>query len=554
MNAPLPEAERYAPRSDSHRGPVLGTRGMVATSQTHATSAGLAALRAGGNAADAAIAAAAALCVSEPTGTGLGGDCFALYYDARTRSVSALNGSGRAPRALSLERLVREGFRAGPPQFHAHTVTVPGACAGWCDLLARHGRLSLPALLAPAIELAERGFPVGPITSFLWARGVPEQLAQSEGGRELLIDGRAPRPGELFRNPTLARVLRAVAEGGSRAFYEGEIARAIAAVVQRHGGALEEADLAEHRSSWEEPASVLYRGARIWECPPNGQGLVALLALGLLEGFELAGLEPLGAQRTHLLIEALRLAFADAHEYVCDPASAPVPLHELLSPAYAEVRRKSIDPRGATLAQRAGPWGAHSPRVGSDTVYLCAVDGEGNACSFIQSNYKGFGTGLVPTGCGFPLQNRGFGFRFEPGHANSLAPGKRPYHTIMPGLITREPDQSLFGPFGVMGGFMQPQGHVQLAVALLDDGLDPQAALNRARFYLRDGAPGGSVLLEADYPQAAQRELRERGHEIALARGWERSEFGKGQAIRREADGVLWAGSEPRADGCAMPL
>jgi gamma-glutamyltranspeptidase/glutathione hydrolase len=552
MNAPDPN--RFAPRSDTHRGPVLGTKGMVASSQTLATAAGLEVLRLGGNAADAAVATAAALGVTEPTSTGLGGDCFALYYDARSGALSALNGSGRAPAALTLERLAREGLRSGLPAFHAHTVTVPGTCAGWCDTLARHGRLPLSRVLAPAIELAERGFAVGPMTAHAWAIGAERQLAQAPHGGELLIEGRAPRAGERFRNPGLARVMQAIAERGRDAFYEGEIARAIAAAVQERGGVLAEADLAAHESTWDQPISVRYRDVRVWECPPNGQGLVALLALNLLAAWDVAALEPLGAERIHLMVEALRLAFADAQEYVSDARTAPAPVESLLAASYSEERRKELDPRRARTAQGAGAWRRARPRPGSDTVYLCAVDGEGNACSFIQSNYQGFGTGLVPAGCGFTLQNRGLGFSLELGHPNALAPGKRPYHTIIPGMITRESDGSLYGPFGVMGGYMQPQGHVQLVAALIDDGLDPQSALNRPRFYLANGSPAGGVLLETGHPPATARELEQRGQQIEVAEGWRRVTFGKGQMIRRERDGVLWGGSEPRADGCAMPL
>jgi len=374
---------------------------MVATSQPLAVAAGLEILSAGGNAADAAVATAAALNVTEPTSTGIGGDCFALYYDAQTSQVSALNGSGRAPAALSLERLQREGFGSELPPYHPYTITVPGACAGWCDLVERHGRLSLPQVLAPAIRLAEEGFPVAPTTAYFWGRGAERQLRNAPGGQELTIEGRAPRPGEIFRNPGLGRTLRSVAEGGKEGFYRGKIARAIAAVVQGAGGCLSEADLAAHTSTWEAPISTTYRGLRVWECPPNGQGLAALVGLNLLEGFDLAGMPPLSARRLHLEIEAMRLAFADTRWYVADPATNPVPLEWLLSKEYAAERRRLIDPQKASLDQRRG-----TPTTASDTVYLSVVDGEGNACSFINSNYMGFGTGIVPSGFGFSLQNR----------------------------------------------------------------------------------------------------------------------------------------------------
>ena len=531
----------------SRRSAVYGLRGMVAASQPLAVAAGLEALAQGGTAADAAIAAAAALNVTEPTSTGLGGDCFALYYEAASRQVTALNGSGRAPAGLTLERLCREGLAQALPPHHAHTVTVPGACAGWCDLLERHGRLPLPTVLAPAIRLAEEGFPVAPITAHFWERGA-ERLRLAPHGTELTIDGRAPRPGELFRNPGLARTLRRVAEGGKAAYYQGPIAEAIAAVVQSAGGCMTVDDLAAHASTWEQPISVPYRGLRVWECPPNGQGLAALLALNLLEGFELAGQEPLSAARLHLLIEALRLAFADTRWYVADPAFNPAPLAWLLSKEYAAERRKLINPRRATLDQVRG-----TPAAGSDTVYLCAVDGDGNACSFINSNYMGFGTGMVPKGWGFTLQNRGHNFSLDPAHPNALAPSKRPYHTIIPGMLTFEQSSELYAPFGVMGGFMQPQGHVQVVVGLADDGLDPQAALDRPRCCINDGTAGGAVSLEEGLPAETLAGLRAMGHPVEMVSGYARALFGRGQIIRRDPQtGVLCGGSDPRADGCAM--
>lgn len=538
--------------ADSRRSPVLARQGMVATSQPLASQAGLAILMAGGNAADAALAAAAALNVTEPASTGIGGDCFALYYDARTRSVSALNGSGRAPADLTLELIERQGLgRAGslPPE-HAHNVTVPGACAGWCDLRERHGSLPMSAILAPAIRLAEEGFPVAPLTAYYWHAAL-DLLLRAPGGQVCTVAGRAPRAGEIFCNPGLARTFRAVAEGGREAFYRGPIADCIANAVQGAGGVLSRQDLAAHVSTWDEPLSTMYRGLRVWECPPNGQGLTSLLALNVLEGFDLPGLKPLSVERWHLLIEALRLAFADTRWYVADPRVVPVPMAGLLSKAYAAERRGLINPSRATLDTRHG-----TPVSQSGTVYLCAVDGQGNACSFINSNYMSFGTGIVPEDAGgswgFALQNRGNNFSLDPAHPNALAPGKRPYHTIIPGLITRA-DGSLFAPFGVMGGFMQPQGHVQVAVGLIDDELDPQTALDRGRFCITPATAGGAVALEAGLPRALVDGLAALGHPLVPeVEGFERSLFGRGQIIRREPDGVLWGGSDPRADGCAM--
>ncbi len=536
----------------SRRSSVYARGGMVAASQPLAVSAGLEILRQGGNAADAAVACAAALNVTEPTSTGLGGDCFALYYEAARGQVSALNGSGRAPAGLTLARLRREGLDGGLPPYHPYTITVPGACAGWCDLIERHGRLPLAAVLAPAVRLAEEGFPVAPITAYFWARGAERQLAQAPGGQELTIGGRAPQAGEIFRNPGLARTLRAVAEGGKAAYYQGPIAEAIERVVQQAGGCLSAADLAAHTSTWEAPISTLYRGLRVWECPPNGQGLAALLALNLLEGYDLASLPPLSAARLHLLIEAMRLAFADTRWYAADPVFSPAPLETLLSKEYSAARRKLIDPHKATLDQRRG-----APVAGSDTVYFCTVDADGNACSFINSNYMGFGTGIVPAGWGFSLQNRGHNFSLDPNHPNALAPGKRPYHTIIPGMITRDDGEraQLVAPFGVMGGFMQPQGHMQVVVGLADDGLDPQAALDRPRFCIEDGTAGGKAALEEGIPAETLAQLAEMGHSVQMVGGYARALFGRGQIIRRDpVSGVLCGGSDPRADGCAMGI
>lgn len=539
---------------NSRRSPVLARNGMVASSQPLATLAGIKILLQGGNAADAAVATAAALNVTEPTSTGLGGDMFALYYDARTRCVTALNGSGRAPAALTIERVQRDGLRSNPQSpisdpYHAHNITVPGACAGWCDLLARYGTLPRREVLAPAIELAERGFPVAPLTAYYWARGVERQLRHALNGHELTIDGRAPRAGEIFRNPGLARTLHTIAEGGKEAFYRGEIARAIVEVVQSAGGVMTLDDLTTHESTWDEPISTTYRGYRVWECPPNGQGLTALIALNILEGFDVCAHAPLSAARWHLLIEALRVAFADTRWYVADPDFSPAPLEGLLSKKYAAERRALINTQSATRNTQYG-----SPIAASDTVYFCVVDGAGNACSFINSNYMGFGTGIVPRGWGFTLQNRGNNFSLDPQHPNALAPRKRPYHTIIPGMITRASDESLYAPFGVMGGFMQPQGHVQVVVAMIDDGLDPQSALDRPRFCLTTATPASRVEIEEGVPFETMAILAQMGHDLVPVSGYARATFGRGQIIRRDPEGTLWGGSDPRADGCAMGI
>ncbi|MGE5140335.1 MAG: gamma-glutamyltransferase [Rudaea sp.] len=536
---------------ESRRSAVYARHGMVATSQPLAAMAGLTILREGGNAADAAVATAAALAVTEPTSTGLGGDCFALFYDSRTRQVSALNGSGRAPAALTIDLIKSQGLghgtRIGEP-FHAHNITVPGAAAGWCDMIERHGTMPRQRILAPAIRLAEEGYPVSPLTSHFWQRGARRQLVNSPGGRELTIDGRGPHAGEIMRLPTLAKSLRTVAEGGKEAFYRGDLAARIAAAVQAHGGVMTLADLAEHESTWEEPIQTTYRGIRVWECPPNGQGLAALIGLNILEGCDLADTPPLGPERLHMLIEAMRLAFADTQWYVADPRFNDLPLAALLGKSYAEARCALIDRDRATVDSVHG-----APVGGSDTVYLTVVDGNGNACSFINSLYMGFGTGIVPEGTGISLQTRGNLFSLDAGHPNALAPRKRPYHTIIPAMATYAADDTLYASFGVMGGFMQPQGHVQVLVGMIDDGLDPQEALDRPRFCLTDASPSSRVELEEGMPFRTIARLAEMGHDVVPVTGYARAGFGRGQIIRRDPEtGVLCGGSDPRADGQAV--
>jgi gamma-glutamyltranspeptidase/glutathione hydrolase len=522
---------------------------MVATSQPLATAAGLEVLSKGGNAADAAVAAGAALNVTEPTSTGIGGDMFALFYSADTKQVTALNGSGRAPAALTLDRMKQEGFFNELPPFHAHTVTVPGACAGWFDLVERHGSFPMGDILTPAIRLAREGVPVGPITANSWKWGAQGQLKEALNGHELTLDGRAPVAGEIFRNPNLARTFEKIAHDGREAFYQGEIAEAIVSVIKASGGVMSAEDLASHSSTWEEPVSVTYRGYRVHECPPNGQGITALIALNILEGFDLSAFAPLSTERLHLIIESLRLAFADSRWYVADPNFSDVPVDELLSKAYAGERRKLIDLKRATIDPTRG-----TPVSSSGTVYLSVVDKHGNACSFINSNYWGFGTGIVPQGYGFTLQNRGHNFSLDPNHPNALEPRKRPYHTIIPAMVTRG-DGSLYTSYGVMGGFMQPQGHVQVLSALVDHGLDPQSALDLPRVCIEVEESGGRVAVEEGIPEEVMQSLNEMGHPVYPVSGYSRSIFGRGQLILRDSEtGVLCAGSDPRADGCAMTL
>jgi len=576
---------------------VLSAGGAVASSQPLATRAGLRILDAGGTAADAAVATAAALQVTQACSTGLGGDAFCLYYEAATGRLHGLNGSGRAPAALSMEKALRAAREDGAddgngaavppalPLFHPHTVTVPGAAAAWWDTHAAFGRLPFGDLLVPALRLARDGFPVAPYTAGWWSRGAERQLAHSVHGGELMLGGRGPRAGELMRIPTLATTLEALAAEGPEVFYRGWIAERIVRVLREAGGLMTMDDLAAHASEWVDPIGVPYGGYTVWECPPNGQGVAALMALGIHDAVHggvtaaveieagrngTTGPDPAElntkpnteptARDYHLLIESMRHAFADARRYVADPAAVPVPTEGMIDPAYLAGRAALIDPERRCEEVDPGlPPGA----VGDDTVYFCVVDADGNACSFINSNYMGFGTGIVPEGCGFSLQNRGRGFVLDEAHPNRPAPGKRPYHTIIPGMITR-PEGGVAAAFGVMGGMMQPQGHLQLVDALIRRGVDPQAALDGARFQLADGDPNGRVFLEADdnreqegssfHPAATDPAagLRERGHEVELVSGSRRAAFGLGQLIWRAPDGVLWCGSDPRGDGCAL--
>lgn len=559
---------RIDPTFRSRRSNVMATRGMVATSQPLAAQAGLSILQAGGNAADAAVATAAMLNVVEPISTGIGGDCFALYYDARTGEVTALNGSGRAPAGASIDEITKLGY-AKMPTYTGHSVSIPGAVAGWSDLLERHGRMSLADVLQPAIWTAEHGYPVSELIALAWRTqekklrrdpdwqsGDLDNGPPQPSGLELLIDGRAPQPGEIMRIPTLAETLRGIAAEGKRYIYEGDFARKLSEHVQRYGGWITPADMAAHVSTWDDPICADYRGIRLYECPPNGQGLAAILALNLVEGYDLARMSP--ADRVHVSIEAMRLAFADAQQWVCDPRVHPIPLDALVSREYASQRRRAID---LQRAARCVPYG--TPQAGSDTVYLSVVDGEGNACSFINSLYMGTGSGLVVPGTGVSLQNRASLFQLDPAHPNALAPHKRPYQTIIPAL-TRYCEGPFAGAlhacFGVMGGYMQPQGHLQMMINLIDLQMTPQQALDMPRWALAGpeagiGAEeaGGLVHVEEGWEFGLLAELAQRGHRLAPVTGFARSLFGGGQIILRDpATGVLIAGSDPRKDGCAV--
>ena len=526
----------------SRRSMVTARRGMVAASEPLAAQAGLNILRQGGNAADAAIATSAMMNVTEPGACGIGGDCFALYFDAKTKQVTALNGSGRAPADLTLEDVRAKGWTEMNP-FHPHAVTVPGAVQGWHDLLERHGTMTLAEVLTDAIYYAGEGYPVSPVFGASWQQG-ENFLKNAVNAEEYLPNGRSPAPGQVVQLPGLAKTLRMIAEGGPEAFYTGPVADAIVSSIQEQGGVMTHEDLENHHSTWDEPILTNYHGVTVYECPPNGQGLTALLAMNIASNFDLKSMAWDSPERLHIMVECMRLAWADARQYIADMRRSDVPVAALLNQHYANERAKLISPDHTMIP---APSYGELPK-GSDTIYLCAVDGDGNACSFIKSLYMGFGVGIVAKGTGVWLQNRGAGFSLEPGHLNALAPGKRPYHTIIPGLALREGE--FWACFGVMGGFMQPQGHFQVMSAMLDDDLNPQEALNRPRWQVDDGKPDGTLLLEEGIPLKTMAQLATMGHQVRPVSGAGRRMFGRGQIIRRDPyTGVLYGGSEPRADG-----
>jgi gamma-glutamyltranspeptidase/glutathione hydrolase len=524
----------------SRRMPVVAAHGVVATSEPLAAQAGLWMLRQGGSAVDAALATAIALTVIEPCSNGIGADAFALVWDGG--KLHGLNGSGRSPLTHTPELFAGQGHKTVP----AHgwlPVTVPGAPATWRDLHARFGKLPFEQLFEPAIAYAEGGFPVAPVTAGAW-NGAARLYGERNIGPEFAgwfdtftPGGKAPRAGDIWASPGHASTLRRIAETNAEDFYQGELAGKIADFAAQTGGYITREDLAAHTGTWVEPINTAYRGYEVWEIPPNGQGIAALTALNILEGFELGRHPRESVESYHLQIEAMKLGFADALKHVADPEHADVPMRGLLDKAYAAERRKLIGDRALD------PVAGDPPRGG--TVYLCAADSDGMMISMIQSNYAGFGSGIVVPGTGIALQNRGAGFVLEPGHLNLVAPGKRPYHTIIPSFLTQ--GGMAVGPFGVMGGFMQPQGHVQMVVNQVDYGLNPQASLDAPRWqWLR----GREVAFEQGVANNIINGLAARGHGVEVRHTG--GTFGKGQIIRRLPNGTYIAGSEPRADGCAV--
>lgn len=549
MNSPLPSsgpaalhAQEPVPTTVAGRSTVYAPRGVIATSQPLATSAGLRVLEEGGNAVDAAITAAAVLTVVEPHMTGIGGDMFALYWSAEEGRLIGLNGHGRAGSRMTREALLEAGHESIPSR-GAVSVTVPGALRGWADLLDAHGTLTLAEALAPAIRLADEGFPVSPIIARDWGNQVGT-LQQDEGARATyLLDGeRAPVAGEWFRNPDYAASLRQIAREGPDALYGGALGARVVEGLEELGGFLTLDDLRAHQSQWVEPLSASYRGYRLWEIPPPSQGIAALQMLRILEPYPLESMGHNSPEYLHHLVEAKKLAYADLSGHVADPRSMQVSGGDLLSDSWIDSRRALIDPHRAMEAPEPG-----EGTTSSETIYLAVADEEGNMISFINSVFNYFGSGVVIPGTGFDLQNRGSGFTMEPDHPNTVAPGKEPFHTIIPAFVTRDGPDGEPEPwmsFGVMGGAMQPQGHIQVLFNMILFDMDPQEAIDAPRFRHYSGMDLG---LEAPIPHAVREALRARGHEVRTVGPLA---VGGAQAILRLERG--WAaGSDPRKDGQA---
>ncbi|WP_409302816.1 gamma-glutamyltransferase family protein [Peribacillus sp. SCS-155] len=520
----------------SQRTTVMARNGMVATSQPLAAQAGLDILKKGGNAIDAAIATAAALTVVEPTSNGIGSDAFALVWVKD--ELYGLNASGPSPKSISIDALKERGIETMPVH-GLIPVTVPGAPSAWAELSRRFGKLSLKEVLQPAIEYAEKGYPLSPILGKYWDfayRRYKQILTDDEFQHwfeTFAPDGRAPRVGEIWRSVGHASTLRSIAETNAESFYRGEIADKIDEFSKKYNGFISKEDLAAYKAEWVNPIKVNYRGYDVWEIPPNGQGLVALLGLNIAKGFEFGDKDTVDTY--HKQIEAMKLAFTDGKAFITDPADMKVTVEELLSEQYGESRRSEI----GDMALDPSPY--QPPRGG--TVYLAAADAEGNMVSFIQSNYMGFGSGIVVPGTGISLQNRGHDFSLNPEHPNALKPGKKTYHTIIPGFLTK--DGKAVGPFGVMGGYMQPQGHLQVVMNTVDFHLNPQASLDAPRW---QWISGKKVQVEPHFPNHIAQALSRKGHQIEVA--LDTGGFGRGQIIWRDPEsGVLLGGTEPRTDG-----
>lgn len=540
--------DRITGRSFATRSEVIGQHGMVATSHPLATQIGLDILKNGGSAVDAAIAANAALGLMEPTGSGIGGDLFAIVWDAKTGKLYGLNASGRSPATLSLDYF-RQQKLTKIPSFGPLPVSVPGCVDGWFELHKRFGRLQMSDILFPAIDYAEKGFPVTELVAYYLGRSVPMLGSRYPNVFETYtLDGKTvPAKGDVFRNPGLAKTYRQLIAGGRDAFYKGEIAQTIGAFMKEQGGFLTYEDMASHHSDWVEPVSANYRGYEVWELPPNGQGIAALQMLNMLEGFDFSKIPFGSARHIHLFTEAKKLAFEDRARYYADMDFSKVPVQELISESYAAKRRTLIN------ENKAGSFEAGEPMEGG-TIYLTVADKDGNMISLIQSNYRGLGSGMVPPGLGFMLQDRGELFSLEDGHANVFAPRKRPFHTIIPCFITK--NGLPFVSFGVMGGDFQPLGHVQIVMNLVDFGMNLQEAGDAPRISHSGSTeptggphPGkGEIQLESGFDYEVVRELMNMGHQVS----WSLGDYGGYQAIMFDpVMKVYFGASESRKDGQA---
>ena len=553
---PASAADRIAGRSFATRSDVIAPHAMAATSHPLATQIALDVMKQGGSAVDAAIAANAALGLMEPTGNGMGGDLFAIVWDPKTSRLHGYNGSGRSPKSLTLDYFERQGLKDIPP-LGPLPVSVPGAVDGWFALHGRFGALPMQQVLAPAIRYAREGHPVAETIAYYWARSVPRLSPYPGFKAQFTVDGRAPRTGELWKNPNLADTLQKIADGGRDAFYKGDIARTIDAYFKANGGFLSYDDLAAHQGEWVEPVSTNYRGFDVWELPPNGQGIAALQMLNVLEGYDFSKIAFGSPDHVHLFVEAKKLAFADRARWYADPAFQPAPVTKLISKAYANSRRQLIS---TDKVLREVQPGTPAELDEGDTIYLTTADASGMMVSLIQSNYRGMGSGMAPPGLGFILQDRGemfvlAGCDSPPRHPNCYAPGKRPFQTIIPAFITR--NGKPWVSFGVMGGAMQPQGHVQIVMNLVDFGMNLQEAGDAPRIQHEGSteptgqgtamSDGGEVNLETGFPYETVRELMRKGHRIIFADG----PYGGYQAILRADNGVYFGASESRKDGHA---
>jgi gamma-glutamyltranspeptidase/glutathione hydrolase len=542
----------FAARGAATRSPVYARHGMVCAAQPLAVQAGLEILKAGGSAVDAAIATNACLGLMEPTANGLGGDLFAIVWDPKQGKPVGLNGSGRAPLALTIDK-VKPNPDGTIPLYSPFSWTVPGACDAWFTLHAKYGRLPMSRVLAPAIRFAEEGFPLSPVIASDWGRSV-RVFQDKPGFAEVFMPGgHAPGAGEIFRNPALAKTLRLIADRGRDAYYQGPVAAELVRYSQKNGGFFALEDFARHHSDWVEPISTTYRGVRVWELPPNGQGLAALQLLNILENFDLHAMGRESADFWHVMTEAKKLAFADRARYYADPEFVKTPVERLLSKDYAKERAKLIDMAHAATSDAPGEM---PPLNRPETTFLCAADNDGMMVSLIQSNYTGFGSGYVVPELGFGLQDRGGQFSLDPRHPNALAPGKRPFHTIIPAFLTKEDGTRM--AFGVMGGDMQPQGHAQVVVNLVDFGMNLQEAGDAIRFHHTGSSDpdghvmkdGGILHIEDGLPGAVIEELKRRGHRIE---GEAVGAYGGYQAILRDpVSGVYCGATEKRKDGCAQ--